>query len=793
MMSGLLLLSVLLITTGVRGFKLDQDSDSKSHWEITEQAILDVTARACHALALEEGREFTFPVNNLTATLTAESLLEACAATSSARNFAINKFYIKGFNALVNVDYALSASHHFDDESFDKGKELITDGLYTVKANIKRGNYAAARSKLGEILHTLQDFYSHSNWIEMGNDLPNKNLIKKDATLETAAARTRATCRSCTGNNCDNNILSDIINEQLLTSGYFALSPSTSKPTGKCSHGGSVDQTSKIEPKGGINKDTFGSSHGHLHTQAANLAIAATSQLLEDIRGAAGDKEFLQLMGISKGSSKALCFVIDITKSMSDDIEAVKVVTNTIINTEVGTDNEPSVYILVPFSDPDVGPLTKTTDPQVFKRVINDLSPSGGGDEPELSLSGLQLALTTAPFNSEIFLFTDAGAKDTYLKSTVIALIERTQTVVNFLITDSISTNRRRRSPIPRLAPMDSQLYKDLAQASGGLAIEVSKSDLSTASSIITEASISSVVTLLQTARSPGVTETFLFTVDETMTNVIVYTTGSSISYTLTSPSGLNQIGTSGSLVTSSESVGNFQTLRLTVQTGEWKLKLSSTNPYTLKVIGQHSKFHMISKPANHGTYLYIVILLCLGVEGYLVVTLTGSDSATVTEVVLVEAQGSNIIPGVVQAVEGTFLVRFATIPSGQFVVQVKGKDGPSVFQRQSPTSFTSSNLTITATPNDLLTPGTPFVVPFTISTSEVGVNITIRATNNRGFTSTYPSTLVIESGNSTNGTVTLSAPLNTPSGSDVTLTIEAETPKGDDNYVVLRFSVFNT
>ncbi|XP_055004640.1 von Willebrand factor A domain-containing protein 7-like [Boleophthalmus pectinirostris] len=784
---------VLLLNPGAESFAI-LPGDSLNHLEITSMAILNATLQACRFVAQTEGTDFTFPSEPYTF----ETVALACKSTQSSKSFRQAVYLITYRNVRVDIQHALNASFHFDDESFTGGRAIITELLQSVKASIKQENYDAARQKLGEMLHPLQDFYSHSNWVEIGNTAPNANLIRLDTSIGNIAAPTRATCRNCNGDDCKNNILEDIIEEKVLTSGYFGVVPIVStKPPGKCSHGGSVDQTSKIEPKGGINKDTFGSSHGHLHTQAANLAIAATSQLLEDIRGAAGDKEFLQLMGISKGSSKALCFVIDITKSMSDDIEAVKVVTNTIINTEVGTDNEPSVYILVPFSDPDVGPLTKTTDPQVFKRVINDLSPSGGGDEPELSLSGLQLALTTAPFNSEIFLFTDAGAKDTYLKSTVIALIERTQTVVNFLITDSISTNRRRRSPIPRLAPMDSQLYKDLAQASGGLAIEVSKSDLSTASSIITEASISSVVTLLQTARSPGVTETFLFTVDETMTNVIVYTTGSSISYTLTSPSGLNQIGTSGSLVTSSESVGNFQTLRLTVQTGEWKLKLSSTNPYTLKVIGKSPIDILVdfvqASQGLFGGYDTLETRPKAGVEGYLVVTLTGSDSATVTEVVLVEAQGSNIIPGVVQAVEGTFLVRFATIPSGQFVVQVKGKDGPSVFQRQSPTSFTSSNLTITATPNDLLTPGTPFVVPFTISTSEVGVNITIRATNNRGFTSTYPSTLVIESGNSTNGTVTLSAPLNTPSGSDVTLTIEAETPKGDDNYVVLRFSVFNT
>lgn len=68
---------------------------------------------------------------------------------------------------------------------------------------------------------------------------------------------------------------------------------------GKCSHGGAGDQTSKIEPKGGINKDSFDASHGHLHPDAANLAIAATSWLLEDIRGAAGDGPFLQYETLS--------------------------------------------------------------------------------------------------------------------------------------------------------------------------------------------------------------------------------------------------------------------------------------------------------------------------------------------------------------------------------------------------------------------------------------------------------------------------------------------------------------
>lgn len=56
------------------------------------------------------------------------------------------------------------------------------------------------------------------------------------------------------------------------------------------------------------------------------------------------------MMGISKG--KALVFVIDTTGSMSDDIAAVRIVTTSIIDSKVGTEDEPSSYILVPFNDP---------------------------------------------------------------------------------------------------------------------------------------------------------------------------------------------------------------------------------------------------------------------------------------------------------------------------------------------------------------------------------------------------------------------------------------------------------
>ncbi|KAF1378470.1 hypothetical protein PFLUV_G00190880 [Perca fluviatilis] len=807
MSSGLTALCLLFLHTGALGFTITP-GDSLNHLEITESGILDVTVQVCRALAQAEGTDFTFPAKPYTA----EAVAEACGTPKSTKSFRQAITFITLMNIRVDIRYALNASFHFDEEMFVQGRKIITDGLLAVKASNKQANFEAARQKVGEILHPLQDFYSHSNWVELGNKLPNSNLIRSDTSIGNIADESRATCRNCNDDDCSNNILEDIIQERVLTSGYFNVVPFSTKPKGKCSHGGALDQTSKKEPKGGINKDSFGSNHGYLHMTAANMAIAATSGLLEDIRRAAGDKTFLQMMGIFKGSSKALCFVIDTTKSMSDDIEAVKTVTSSIINSEVGTENEPSVYILVPFNDPDFGPLIKTADPKAFKNVINSLSATGGGDEEELSLSGLQLALSSAPPNSEIFLFTDAPAKDRQIKNTVIALIERTQTVVNFMISGSTTLNRRRRSQdnqkLHRIADSDAQLYRDLAQASGGLVIEVTKSELPVATSIITDSSSSSLVTLLQARRNPGKTDTFYFIVDETVTNPTVYITGRSVRFTLISPKGESQqsTDTTGPLITASQSVGNFMTLRLKKEVGLWEMKMVSTNSYTLKAIGQSPiDFLFDFVEETQGTFTGYDALDTrprAGVNVSLLVSLTGSDSATVTEVTLVESSGSEEIKGVVEPQgSGNFLVHVDRIPSLEFVVRVKGQDYsgtprvPSiVFQRQSSINFRASNLTITAISNSILVPGTPFSVPFSVTTNGVGGNFTIRATNNRRFDITSPTSLFVETANSANNTVTLSAPLNTPSGTDVTLTIEAEAPGGEDtNYVVLRFSVVNT
>ncbi|XP_022540193.2 von Willebrand factor A domain-containing protein 7 [Astyanax mexicanus] len=783
-------------------------STSKTHKIITREAILATTAAVCRAQALREGRNFVQPNP-----LTVDSLAAACSSPDGAKGFQMSIDTIVNNNAGVDLGRTFfNPVYHFDNERFVEARSLITNGSKTVKDSINEKSYEAARVKLGEILHTLQDFYSHSNWIELKNSAPYSNLIKPETQVENVADSATPTCRNCNGNDCTDNILPEILEQKKLTSGYY--SQWISKPNGKCSHGGLTDATSYIQPKGGINKDSYSASHGHLHEAAANLAIAATRELLEDIRKAVSDPGFLRLMGLTQSS--VLCFVIDTTGSMSDDIAEVQRITSKIINSRNGTTKQPSEYFLVPFNDPDYGPLTSTTDPEEFKSKIGALIPHDGGDTPEMSLSGLQLALTRTPKRSEIFVFTDADAKDTWLKSTVMALIERTKSVVNFMLTNALSARRRRsignsqndqqQSSSARLSNPSNEIYQELAQASGGQAIEVTKATLPQATSIIVDTSSSSLVTVLQAVRNPAKAENFTFFVDSSLQNLTIYITCNSPNYIITSPTGVSQRSSelSGALGTINK-VGNFHAVHPNIsdQTGEWLISIDSTQPYTVKVVGKSGidfLFEFIEiVDGPHPSYAVLKSRPKANSNVTLMVTMVGGEGVRPTEIALVETATSKSYNVTVENFESDqFIATFPSVPAGEFQVRVVGEisstrasTGP--FQRQTSTQLRASSVTVTVQIDaGTLTPGRSLTLPFTVSTNGSGGVFNIRVSNDRSFQMTdFPSTLTLETGGSVNGTVTLTAPGNTPSGTDVTLTIEAEAPgETDFNYAVLRISV---
>lgn len=75
--------------------------------------------------------------------------------------------------------------------------------------------------------------------------------------------------------------------------------------------------------------------------------------------------------------------------------------------------------------------------------------------------------------------------------------------------------------------------------------------------------------------------------------------------------------------------------------------------------------------------------------------------------------------------------------------------------------------------------------------TSGEGGSFTIQATNDQSFSLTFPSSLNLDAGGSANGTVNITAPADTPSGTGVTVTIQAVALGSvDTNYAVLRFII---
>ncbi|XP_038570271.1 von Willebrand factor A domain-containing protein 7-like [Micropterus salmoides] len=768
---------------------------ASTHVSITGRALMQKVKETCRAVAEAAGYEFK-PTGS-----SPEELVQACLGPTAIGEVSGAKFHsalqqIYNQNRLVDRDFVNSAPHHFNSEAFQEGRGLITEGMVAIKANIQKENYQAARETLGRVLHTLQDFYSHSNWVELGYTEPYISLIRPDLPLENLADFNTATCSDCASGTCPNSILPNILQEKKLTSGYMGIFSAT-KPKGKCSHGGAADLTSIAAPRGGINKDESRPDNVALHNAAVNAATAASLQLLEDIRSAAGDKDFLRMMGIARSS--VVCFVIDTTGSMSYDIEEAREVVYEIIDTKKWTQDEPSEYILVPFNDPDFGPMIRTTDPEEMKREISKLSANGGGDTPEMCLSGLQVALTGAPASSHIFVFTDAIAKDIDLKDTIVALIRSSKSIVSFYLTEGFS--RRRRS----LRAASFEDYKDLALASGGQAIQVSKKQLPQATDVILDTSTSALVTVLQRARTPGKQETFPFTLDESLKNITIYLTGSSLTFTLTNSAGVSQSSNeaSGKLGTI-QTVGNLRRIRVSAdkQTGTWKININSNQPYTLKITGQSTIGFIYdfveSFKGPHPGYAVLSGRPQAGQPATLMLSVMGRNgpsSMTIGDVGLVTVSGPETFSNstTMDMGNGNILVTVDPVPVGEFVVFLKGTDKVSTsdFQRQSTTQMSVSKVNIQVVVDSSVEPGKAFKLPFSVMTQGPGGQFSMNARNDKDFPMSYPSSLTLTTGQYANATLTITPPASTPSGTDVTLTMEAKSSSGvDSNYAVLRFSI---
>lgn len=101
-------------------------------------------------------------------------------------------FSTHALNAVIKANiqqdkiiYMLGHDHfHFDGNAFIESFRYITKQEGMVIHGIERFNISSARDALGRILHTWQDFYSHSNyvklWLAKVGDASPQNIVHND-------------------------------------------------------------------------------------------------------------------------------------------------------------------------------------------------------------------------------------------------------------------------------------------------------------------------------------------------------------------------------------------------------------------------------------------------------------------------------------------------------------------------------------------------------------------------------------------------------------------------------------
>ncbi|XP_063399674.1 von Willebrand factor A domain-containing protein 7-like [Mytilus trossulus] len=434
------------------GFAINEYSNPTgyTHENITRGA-LDRVASIYIATILRPGR---FDLQNQT---TEEILKQYFEEVPSAGNIYDNAVddIVKG---LEDAEKKVQTS-----AKYSMNNEMITEG--NMYLNLKRSqieslstdsspNWSVVRMVVGDYLYTLQDFYSNTNWVELGGGTLN-SLGWNDTLGIPVANDNQPTCKSCHAYNgtqngaCNGNIIAG----HVLNSGYIdhsstgqggvkVFNSQWANGEGKCSHGGRHDSSRHLPATGGINKETTStvlSPHYYLHSKAGKMATDATTDFFirneSSLLTVVGYVRLGKLLGLNEQNHQSQCvncndpslsivFVIDTTGSMASDIFQVRQKAVEMVTKAMMPGYSPFNYIVVTFNDP----ASKTTyrvskDGEEVKRWLNALTVDGGGDCPEYAMSGIKTAMQHARNGSCVFFFTDADPKDPDLRNDVVNLI----------------------------------------------------------------------------------------------------------------------------------------------------------------------------------------------------------------------------------------------------------------------------------------------------------------------------------------------------------------------------------
>lgn len=643
---------------------------------------------------------------------------------------------------------------HCDDELLPECTQRIIDIKKTIIALLSSSSPdgSEARRQAGRALHTLQDFFSHSNWINISTGDPGLGAI-----VVARLGPDKDTCQrgfsSLGAGTLDRFGLTNA------TTGYFSLV--LAPPDGKCNHGLLLDP--------GIHKDLPGREG---HDLARATAVDSTENFIRQILTAPGVdgndraiRAFLDVRG-------AIGFVVDDTGSMGGVIAGVKASIANIVTSVRNSKTPPDRYVLVNFGDPFVGEAYVTDSADALLSRANTLVASGGGDCPELSMAGTLRAINAAPLGSQLYVFTDASSKDASLFGNVITQANSKNINVSFLTFGSCS-------------PIDPAYFAIAAETGGQLfALSRSTSETQKIFGLITPYVSGSPKPLLVAKGAIGGTRMFDFPVDPTMRSLLVsVAVDAGGQSTLFDPQGREIVAGMAGVTITPLSGGKLIAVT-TPSAGVWNLTISGTGNYDISLTGDSilelNRFEFVETRGRDGhTGLFPIKSQPLAaVIQQARATLFGAISTAQFELVNKAGNSITSLPMTSAGNDSTadeFLASFM-LPTEKFRVLVKGQlqSGES-YQRVYSPLFFGRSVKVDALGGGfgLFSPGQTYTVRFLVTNLGVQDLFQATAVDERRFI-----------GNVTPASFTLGQ--NGSRVVEVSLYIPAATPIGTTNNISL-------